>query len=485
MDKELVLNIAYYYVITVAKSKPYNIQMKAIINEFNNKSIDINSYIETFETFETFNNNNEAFICKDFVYKNNLATYRKFYIASPSLYLYYTFQVFELYFDITKNIFNSSNIDIYYSGIVKENFKEIKENCDFNNQYEKYKKKQSEYKNNYVLITDIENFFDSISIDALLRKCDSLISSYRGREAINNLKSLFIKFNIVSLPQLHYSIASSLLSQIYLVDITKEVDQLLQQNNWVGVRFVDDFCINLNKKFTYKDINKFLHEYSNLLYRENLNLNLSKTKRLTPKNFEKLISTNKEKTGYGENIKSIEEYLNFKKGKYSVNDSIKKKANGLLKNDGNEFMNFIEEVKKIYKRYGLDIKRYNKKVDKYFSINHEDSSKVIKHFIFSQEWKKISEFDLKTIIECKELVYFDPMNFTILYCLIHSYLDTSKNSYFDQFNNFYDAPLRNLMIFEQLTVQGFVSKQEFYKIKKRFQEIDKNAALFFEKYIFQ
>jgi len=148
-------------------------------------------------------------------------------------------------------------------------------------------------------------------------------------------------------------------------------------------------------------------------------------------------------------------------------------------------MNFIEEVKKIYKRYGLDIKRYNKKVDKYFSINQEDSSKVIKHFIFSQEWKKISEFDLKTIIECKELVYFDPMNFTILYCLIHSYLDTSKNSYFDQFNNFYDAPLRNLMIFEQLTIQGFVSKQEFYKIKKRFQEIDKNAALFFEKYIFQ
>ncbi|MCG1965172.1 hypothetical protein K4P28_06690 [Staphylococcus epidermidis] len=111
MDKELVLNIAYYYVITVAKSKPYNIQMKAILNEFNNKSIDINSYIKT---FENFNNNNEAFICKDFVYKNNLATYRKFYIASPSLYLYYTFQVFELYFDITKNnnIFNYSNIDI-------------------------------------------------------------------------------------------------------------------------------------------------------------------------------------------------------------------------------------------------------------------------------------------------------------------------------------------------------------------------------------
>ena len=85
--------------------------------------------------------------------------------------------------------------------------------------------------------------------------------------------------------------------------------------------------------------------------------------------------------------------------------------------------------------------------------------------------EKISEFDLKTIIECKELVYFDPMNFTILYCLIHSYLDTSKNSYFDQFNNFYDAPLRNLMIFEQLTVQGFVSKQEFYKIKKDFKKL--------------
>ena len=79
-----------------------------------------------------------------------------------------------------------------------------------------------------------------------------MISSYRGREAINNLKSLFIKFNIVSLPQLHYSIASSLLSQIYLVDITKEVDQLLQQNNWVGVRFVDDFCINLNKNSLIK-----------------------------------------------------------------------------------------------------------------------------------------------------------------------------------------------------------------------------------------
>ncbi|MCD8865285.1 hypothetical protein [Staphylococcus arlettae] len=485
MDKKLVLNIAYNYVITVAKSKPYNIQMKAILNEFNNKSIDINSYIKT---FENFNNNNEAFICKDFVYKNNLATYRKFYIVSPSLYLYYTYQTFELYFDIIKknNIFNYSHIDIFYSGIVNEDFKAIKENCDFNNQYEEYKNKQAEYKNNYVLITDIANFFESINVDVLLSKCNSLVFSYRGKDAINNLKGLFMRFNIASLPQLHYSIASSLLSQIYLVDITREADQLLQQNNWSGVRFVDDFCINLNKKFTYKDINKFLHEYSNLLYKENLNLNLSKTKRLTPKNFEKLISTNKDKSGYDENIKSIEEYLNLKKGKYSVNDSIKKKANSLLEDAGNEFMNFIVEVKKIYKSYGLDIKRYNKKVDKYFSINKEDSSKVIKHFIFNQEWKKeISEIDLKTIIECKELIYFDPMNFTILYCLIHSYLNISKNSHFDQFNNFYDAPLRNLMIFEQLTIQGFVSKQEFHKVKNSFQEIDKNAALFFEKYIFK
>ncbi|WP_219339002.1 RNA-directed DNA polymerase, partial [Staphylococcus haemolyticus] len=257
--------------------------------------------------------------------------------------------------------------------------------------------------NNYVLITDIANFFDSINVDALLSKCNSLVFSYRGKDAINNLKDLFMGFNIASLPQLHYSIASSLLSQIYLVDITREADQLLQQNNWSGVRFVDDFCINLNKKFTYKDINKFLHEYSNLLYKENLNLNLSKTKRLTPKNFEKLISTNKDKSGYDENIKSIEEYLNLKKGKYSVNDSIKKKANSLLEDAGSEFMNVIVEVKKIYKSYGLDIKRYNKKVDKYFSINKEESSKVIKHFIFNEEWKKeISEIESKPIIECKE-----------------------------------------------------------------------------------
>ena len=32
MDKKLVLDIAYNYVITVARSKPYNIQMLSLIH---------------------------------------------------------------------------------------------------------------------------------------------------------------------------------------------------------------------------------------------------------------------------------------------------------------------------------------------------------------------------------------------------------------------------------------------------------------------
>ena len=132
----------------------------------------------------------------------------------------------------------------------------------------------------------------------------------------------------------------------------------------------------------------------------------------------------------------------------------------------------------------MDIEKYNKKVKTYFSINNEDAQKVINHFIFSKLWQKLSELDLKKILACKELVYFDPIKFTTLYCLINSYIGNHKDKIFNEFDGFYPSPIRNLIIFEQLTIQTYISKQEFSDIKDRFKEIDNHSIIFFEQYIF-
>ncbi|MBF7020983.1 reverse transcriptase domain-containing protein [Staphylococcus kloosii] len=483
MDKNFVLNLAFKYVISVAKSKPYNIQMRAILNEYSGELSDKKIYLKPYDGFKYIM---RPILCKDFVYKSNLSTYRNFYIVSPSLYLYYTFQVFELYFDIIKDkqLFEYTNIDIYYSGLVNNEFKNVKENSNFNNQYELYKNEQASYNDNYVLLTDIQNFFDSINVDMLLKKCRKLITTSRGVNAIKNLENLFISVGIKTLPQLHYSIASSLLSQIYLNDLTNKTNQLLKENNWVGVRFVDDFCINLNKNNSYKYINKFLHEYSSLLYKNNLNLNANKTKRLTPKKFNELISNNLSNESYETIDISFEQHLKYIKPKFSVNDSIKNKGDDLINLSGMKFMDFVYDIKKIYIKYGLDIEKYNKKVKTYFSINNEDAQKVINHFIFSKLWQKLSELDLKEILACKELVFFDPIKFTTLYCLINSYIGNHKYKIFNEFDGFYPSSIRSLIIFEQLTIQTYISKKEFSDIKDRFREIDPYSINFFEQYIF-
>lgn len=486
MEREEVLELAYKYVLSVAKNKQYNIQMKAILNEFNGfESKELKIYLSE---FEEFNKGQEQFICKDFVYKNNLSTYRNFYIVSPSLYLYYTFQVFELYFSVfqDENICDFSNMDVYYSGNIVNDFSKVKLHSDFNYSYNEFQEKQKEFAGNHVLITDIQSFFDGISSNYLFEKIRVLCNKDRDKIALKNLREMFKVFKIESLPQLHYSVASSVLSQFYLFDVSKEVNELLEKNNWTAVRFVDDFYINLKSKHSYKDINRFLHEYSSLLFKDNLNLNINKTKKLTPKKYEnKLSDIETLKNNYGE-LSSLENYIKFIPKKHAVNFEVKNKIDELLENNAKKLMNFVKEVSKVFETYGLDLERYNRKVKKYISINGEDASKVIKSLMFSKEWKtKIGKSNLEEIVKCTELVFFDPINFTIFYCLIDSYLELDNQNKFEVFENFYNAPLRILIIFEQLTVQGHITKHEFLKMKQKFEEVDTNSTRYLEKYIFK
>lgn len=472
LNRMEILNLANNYVLSCAEQKPFNIQMKAILNFYSKNSVN-EKYLKKFHEFISLD---EMKVCKDFVYKNNLSTFRKFYIVPPEIYMYYTFQVFEIYFLKYEDIFNTGykNIKIFYSGYITDDKNKVKENCVFDNQFSLFKEEQKSFKNKYVLSIDLESFFDNITIINLLEKLSS--ENHRIKQNVKNLKEMFEYFGIETLPQLHYSIASSILSQIYLHEFTTELDNILGENGWESVRYVDDHYICLNKKNKIKDTNLFLHKITDLLYRENLGINQNKTKRYTPTAYEKFI----------EEIQSVKNYetFSYKRKKYKVNIEIEKKVEYLVQNNGEKFEKFIDEISLIYQKFGLDIKKYLIKEKEYLSINGEDASKVINHLKYSGEWKLFNKDLQMKIINCKELMFFDPIKFVALYCFINNFLNKKySENHIQTFINFYSANLRLLIIAEQLLIQGMLKKEEWVSIKCYFEKMDPNSLEFYETYL--
>lgn len=484
LNKNEIFDLTFKYVTSLAKKKPYNIQMKAINNHFkNHNSIDREVY---FERFHTFSKRNSVLMCRDFVYKNDLLTFRKFYIASPQLYLYYTFQVFSIYFSIfqVEQPFNESNIKVFYSGLVSKD-SNIQRNSTYDQEYSKFKTERESFKNNHVYVIDIQNFFDSIDLNKLYKKLYMLVGTdVDGKLALKNLKEMFNFLEINSLPQLHHSVASSVLSQIYLMDITKFINEKLVDNNWEAVRFVDDLYINLKSNHSYKSINSFLHSLSKLMYIDKLNINTTKSSKLTPKKFIKLVEETSLDT-YNQ-VDNVSNKYNINSP--SISKIVRDKVKNLLENDGHLFLEFIKDVKYVFSTRHLDLNEYNRIIQKHISIDGEDVSKVITDLVFSKEWKILSNEQLNQILKCIELLFFDPYRFSILYCLIFDYLNKdyiNKKIDYKKFALFYDSPIRLLMIFEQFTLQGQLNHHDFKIAATQLHEIDPNAYIYFKEFIFE
>lgn len=409
MTNEEILDLAYKYVKAVSKSKNYNLQAIANTNFINNyKKEDIlNDLRLNVKKFCKYNKHDSV---RDFVYKNDYFTPRKMYLISPICYLYYTYLVFRIahIFIMDKDIldFSIKNVDVFYSGKLVFEDKYIYQNSKFNESYSDFKERCSSFIGRPALKIDISNFFDSIKIKNLIDKLRRIINN---SEIINDLEYFFNFLRIDSLPQYHYSLASSILSQFYLIDFTNSLNESCEENNLYCIRFVDDmYIIHLEDSEDYnKKNNMLLNEFSYFLWKDSLALNFNKTKMLTSEEFKK------------EN-----DFIDFSYFEpYSIEKIVNLKIREIINNK--LLTKFIRALNRLEKDKGLDLAEYKKLVNKYISIEGDNSNKVINSLIYSK-WKRIPLEDMHFIINNWRFILFNPSQFTILYISIYRHLEKLK-----------------------------------------------------------
>ena len=273
----------------MSESKKYNPQAIANVNVLNKLGLNKVNQIMKME-IKDFCISHKSYKARDFIYKNDYFTPRNMFLINPLFYTKYTYIVFsivELFLEISKKPdFYNEKIRFFYSGLLVLNITkdEIKGHAMFNRSYSRFQEEREKHFRNPVLKIDLQDFFNSI-------KTKNLISKLRGKlgdkQAISDLEFLLSYCEFDSLPQLHYSIASSILSQLYLLDFDSKILKILDKENLKLIRFVDDmYIIHLNGITNEKQNNNLLNEISFFLWEDELVLNSSKTKFLDAEQYQ-------------------------------------------------------------------------------------------------------------------------------------------------------------------------------------------------------
>jgi len=475
MTEDEILQYAFDYIMSVAREKVYNLQFIAIMNYFKIK--DNFPRIENYGlNYEDFSKKYKKFCVRDFVYKKDYYSTREMYLIAPSYYLYYTFNVFK-YFYYNQEFLNFSqkNIKVFYSGELSfDNQNKISINSNFSNSYKNFQLEKRSFIGGKALVIDIQDFFKSISTDRLIEMLNIKNKNCFCRQSIDNLKLFFNNNNFESLPQLHYSIASSVLSQFYLIDFTCEMNRILIREKCQAVRFVDDMVISLPTYKRLKKVNEVLNELSYFLWENHLNLNSSKTQ---------ILKNNDYKT----NVDIIEDsYSNEFKSSYTVNKIINDKVDWLLKNQAENLIKFIEELRKCFSSKSVDLKTYHKCIKKYISIDGEHATKVINHLNYSKKWKNLEKKILIKLIEDNTYIFFNPMQFTTFFLLIFKHLRTlgCENQFIlDKFLN--DLKKKNQLTFREgvMTIQYFLQmKYNDKELLEKMKDINKKYVEFLDEF---
>lgn len=407
---ELVRSTVSYITVT-ANRKKYNLQMIALKKYLNLIPIgDIEN--ELIKTVERFSLDNELILCKDFFLKNDSFTPRNSIVISPVYYIYYTHLVFKIFdksffCEEDKVCFSRTKIKSFYSGeLIYTDQKDIIEKCaTFDRSYNLFKMEREKLENKYIYKFDVQNFFDSISISNLILK---LKMSFPGNEDVIELERFFSICNMHTLPQLHYSIASSLLSQFYLNDFDNILEVFLYKNNQYLIRFVDDMYIYQDYPFVERDLNNLKDLICTLLWKDNLTVNLNKSRLVKPDEFEEMFKL----TG-GSNY---EEELEFVTEKF-----IEDEASQLVTNP--MFIEFFNELNDLYLNQGTDITLYQKKLS---DLSSDDHSKIFNNIIYGEKWRNLDDEVLYKLIKNWRYVFFNPNQFTVLFVKVNRYLENKR-----------------------------------------------------------
>lgn len=465
--------LALKYGEALSKSKIYNPQTISILRLIE-KNGETNILHELEKDVEEFCKDNSFYISRDFVYKNDYFTPRNMYLISPLYYLYYT----KIVFEIANNFLNGKDtlnfsidrIKSFYSGRLEFSLddEKIKENSNFNSSYRAFQKEREEYFGHPALKIDLKDFFSSIKVEHLIEKLEK---HFGKNKAIDDLLFFYSFCGLTSLPQFHYSIASSILSQFYLQDFDIKMRSLLDANELILIRFVDDmYIIPEDKLIIDKRNNELLHIINHWLWQDELALNSSKTKLLSAEEYEI-------------DFKTLSDYET--ENSFSSEKKIEERADEVISN-GN-FKYLLLELHKLEKEEGVNLSNYKILTDEYVSIGGEDTYKIINNIIYTRKWEMLSDKDLIELIKKWKYVLYNPSQFTVLYIMFCRYLERRNIidgqpirkllNYLLQRNNF---TFRDTLV---AAAYLFQNKKKHKDLLTRIAGINKDYVKFIETYI--
>ena len=427
---EKLLKLAFDYIYSISSKKRYNIQSMAILNYFNIKENQVQLNKDFYlGDYKLFKSEMESLKVKDFTYKNDYFTPREMYLIPPSYYLYYTFQVFKLCYEFYgKSVINFSteHNKIFYSGeldLSNNKKSNIDKKSDFSYSYNSFQDRRKDFDGNRVLVADVQDFFKGIKTEELIDKIkimNGVVQSDIVKYVIENLSSLFADLSFFNLPQLNFSIASSILSQLYLGDFSNKMESILSEYGCWAVRFVDDMYIQLPNTLTKKEVNAMLDKLSFHLWKEGLNFNTSKTEILGIDEYKKFSET------VIEDYDDIPNVKGYKKSKFVSQKIIADKVGELIESDGVLLIEFISKLNKLADDEGVDFKKYHQLENDYLSINGNDSGKVFNNLLYGRRWEELSPSNIERVIANSSFIYFDPSKYTVFYILLNRHVEDIK-----------------------------------------------------------
>lgn len=357
-----------------------------------------------------FNDVYQPSFCRDIVFKNNSLVTRKTVLISPAHYFYYTKLVFDIVLssgEIREVQYKSELIKAFYSGVLysSTNYIENPKQIMFDNSYNQFQELLYSNEGKQAIKIDLSNFFDSILTKDLIH----ILYKKYDNDKVRKLHEFFDTMNILNLPQFHYSIASSILSQEYLSNFDNQLEVVLQEKNLSMVRFVDDmfFFFESNLPVDEHVFHTILDELNKLLWECKLNLNSNKVVLYIVDLFSREIADD----SYGNN----DDY-SFKTVK-----RIEEKSISLINND---FMEFIYDVNTLFSNKGYNVKDFSVIFEETFSVDKEnDSRKVLNNFVFSNKWRKLDEKDLQYIIRNFQFVFYLPDIFLVFYLKVYDFIE--------------------------------------------------------------
>lgn len=428
-----IARLAYAYTKSLAASQPYKIQFMALNEYFRKNKLKMTRHFRSY-MLSRFRNTQkkDCALIKDFAFKNDFMTPRQSVIFSPKSYLYYTVQTFILMYKVKEVCtgemsghsvldFSTNHVKIFYSGILDFKNTKIKKNSNYNYSYREFQKYRKKFAGNRVLKIDIQNFFGGIKVSKLE---DVLIDITKPKHLefpveINNIINFLKASNYTTLPQSQGSLASAILSQVFLTNFTKQLENIASKRNLQIARYVDDMYIKLPHGMNNTEINEIINIISTELWKNGLSLNSKKTKIYSVKSYKNEVDFSNNVGGKG--ITSGSSFL--------VPTYIQRKIDDLFDNDGEKLLNFFSEVQLLYKRKGNDMRKYHSLVDHYFSVGNDNANKIQNALIFNGDWKTMLSLKSKEkLLTFPDIITFDPAKYVIFLLQVEKNVNLLTNN---------------------------------------------------------